>query len=50
MSMRSLIIVMLIDTNIWIHLYEAGLTWVIREIVKLPRARGVDNRLCAARA
>ena len=36
MSMRSLIIVMLIDTNIWIHLYEAGLTWVIREIVKLP--------------
>ena len=36
MSMRSLIIVMLIDTNIWIYLYETGLTWVIREITKLP--------------
>ena len=36
MSMSLLIIVMLIDTNIWIHLYEARLTWVIREIAKLP--------------
>ena len=26
----------LIDTNIWIYLYVTGLTWVIREIVRLP--------------
>ncbi|MDA7953847.1 MAG: hypothetical protein MPJ05_08570 [Nitrosopumilus sp.] len=34
MSFMSVII--LIDTNIWIYLYETGLTWVIREIAKLP--------------
>ncbi|MDA7939121.1 MAG: hypothetical protein MPJ04_01060 [Nitrosopumilus sp.] len=34
--MNFISVIMLIDTNIWIDLYEAGLTWVIREIVKLP--------------
>ena len=36
MSMMFISVILLIDTNIWIRRYETGLTWVIREITKLP--------------